>query len=177
PFAESRGNVLLVLKGNPKGITGIADLIADDVTLAISNPDTEKASFGIYRDTLVGLAGATGVDAKALEEMISREGAGTVFSSTIHHREIPELLADGRADVAVLYYHLALRYTRIFPETFEMIGLGGVPDGARSQANPTTRYHIGLINGGGRWGPRFEAFMLSGEARLLYERHGLQSPG
>ena len=33
PFAESRGNVLLVRKGNPKGIDSIADLLSDDVTL------------------------------------------------------------------------------------------------------------------------------------------------
>jgi hypothetical protein len=40
PFAESRGNVILVRKGNPKGITSVVDLLSDDVTVACSNPPT-----------------------------------------------------------------------------------------------------------------------------------------
>ncbi len=176
PFAESRGNVLLVLKGNPKGIAGIADLLSPGVTLALSNPDTEGASYGVYRDTLLGLAGEAGMDTSELKKKISYVGTGTIFSTTIHHREIPELLARGSADVAVVYYHLALRYTRIFPDVFDLISLDGIPNGVRSAANPTTRYHIGLIEDGGRWGRRFKAFMLGDEARLLYKHHGLQRP-
>ena len=55
-FAESRGNVLLVGRENPKDIQGVADIMRDDSRVAVSNPESEKASFQCYLDTLVVLA-------------------------------------------------------------------------------------------------------------------------
>jgi len=173
-FAESRGNVFLVRKGNPKGIREIADLLAPGVRLAVSNPESEKASYVVYRDTVLGLADESGADRAALESVLAAASPGTVFSSTIHHREVPEFLAADEADVAVIYYHLALRYTRIFPDTFELVALGGTPEGPRSPANLTTRYHVGLVGEGGEWGERFVSFLRGEQARVLYEEHGLQ---
>ncbi len=37
---SSRGNVLLVARGNPKAIHGVADLARDDLRLFLSNPET-----------------------------------------------------------------------------------------------------------------------------------------
>lgn len=173
-FAESRGNVILVRKGNPKGIGSLTDLLRDDVRFAISNPESEKASYVVYRDTLLGLAEGAGADADLLSGLVSTGHPRTVFSSTIHHREVPEMLFAGYADAAVIYYHLALRYTRIFPDIFELLSLGGVPDGSRDAGNLTTRYHIGMVGDGGQWGKAFVDFMKSDKAQRLYEEHGLQ---
>lgn len=173
PFAESRGNVLLVRKGNPKGIASVADLLADDVTLTCSNPVTEKASFAVYREALCNLAQAAGIDESTIVTKLSVAGPRTVHSQIIHHREVPELIAAGHADVAVIYYHLALRYTRIFPDIFEFVDIAGVLSGQRSTRNPTTRYHIGLVADGGRWGENFVSFMQGNTAQQLYEEHGL----
>jgi ABC-type molybdate transport system substrate-binding protein len=175
-FAESRGNVILVRKGNPKGIASVGDLLSDDVTVACSNPVSEKASYAVYAKAAGGLAREMGADADAVVEKLSTAGGSTVHSQIIHHREVPELIAAGHADAAVIYYHLALRYCRIFPDVFEFVGIGGVPDGERSPANPTTRYHIGLVGDGGAWGAAFVDFMRSDAARQLYEDHGLQRP-
>ena len=172
-FAESRGNVLLVRKGNPKGITSIADLLADDVTLSCSNPVTEKASFSVYRQAVRELAREARIDEEAIVGKLSIAGPGTVHSQIIHHREIPQLIAAGRADVAVIYYHLALRYTRIFPDIFDLVDIGAVLSGQRNSLHPTTRYHIGLVADGGRWGEDFVAFMQGNTAQALYEDHGL----
>ena len=59
---------------------------------------------------------------------LSDELSGTKveYGERIHHREAPQAIMDGRADVAIVYYHLALGYTRIFPSLFEMVPLGGV---------------------------------------------------
>lgn len=173
PFAESRGNVILVRKGNPKGITSISDLLSDDVTLACSNPETEKASYAVYAETAKGLAQEAGVDGNALVAKLSTAGPKTVHSQIIHHREVPELIGAGQADAAIIYYHLALRYTRIFPELFELVDIGGVLSGESSPANPTTRYHIGLIADGGNWGEHFVSFMQSNAVQKIYEEHGL----
>lgn len=172
PFAQSRGNVILVRKGNPKRITSVADLLSPEVTLACSNPVTEKASFIVYRDTLAGLADAG--DADALVAKLSVEGPCTVHSRTIHHREVPELLANAVADAAIVYYHLALRYTRIFPDIFDMVSLGGVPDGVRRKENQITRYHVGIVGNGDGWNSRFVSFLQDKTAQRLYEKHGLE---
>ena len=62
PFAESRGNVILVRKGNPKDIASVSDLLSDDVTVACSNPVTEKASYAVYAEAARGLAREAGMD-------------------------------------------------------------------------------------------------------------------
>ena len=81
--------------------------------------------------------------------------------------------AAGHADAAMIYYHLALRYTRIFPDLFEFVDIGGILSGQRIDGNPTTRYHVGLVGDGGAWGEQFIAFMQGDVAQQLYEDHGL----
>ncbi len=165
-FARSRGNVLLVKKGNPKNITGIPDLLRADITLTLSNPLTEKASYEVYKQTLLDMAEELGMDITAMRSLISKDSDRVVFGESIHHREVPQTIFSGRADVAMVYYHLALRYTRIFPDDFELIEL-------ESKTNVCTDYHIGLINDGGEWGQGFYEFMVSKKAGELYEFHGL----
>lgn len=174
PFAESRGNVILVRKGNPKNINSVSDLLSNDVTLTCSNPETEKASYSVYAEAAKGLAQEVGSDGDALVAKLSTAGARTVHSQIIHHREVPELIGTGQADAAIIYYHLALRYTRVFPETFELVDIGGTVSGERSPKNPITQYHIGLVNDGGKWGKDFVSFMQSNTAQRLYEEHGLK---
>jgi accessory colonization factor AcfC len=176
-FMQSRGNVLLLSKDNPNKIHGITDLLRDDVRLFISNPQTEKASYQVYHDTLLGLAQEQGLDCSLLEQTLSLESNKTVFGDCIHHREAPQALYDGDADVAMVYYHLALRYTRIFPDIFDFIVLGGSKEQPQpSPANITTTYHAGLLQDSGEWGGSFLDFLFSDPVTDIYETHGLSRP-
>ena len=180
-FMQSRGNVLLVKKSNPKAIHSIADLLREDVRLFISNPGTEKASYEVYAQSLLGLAEENGVSQESIKDLLGGSSARLVTGKRIHHREAPQYLFDDQADVAFIYYHLALRYTRIFPEHFEIVpmntkgnGLKGEPD--YSEKNLCTNYHIGLVSDGGEWGTAFLDYMFSDEVTQLYVEHGLQRP-
>jgi ABC-type sulfate transport system substrate-binding protein len=51
-LARGRGSVLLVKAGNPKRLRDMSDLAREDVTLFISNPRTEAASYALCADTL-----------------------------------------------------------------------------------------------------------------------------
>jgi hypothetical protein len=176
-FMQSCGNVLLIAKENLKNIGGIADVLRDDVRLFISNPHTEKASFQVYRDTLVGLAREQGLNTKQLEQKLEPGNGTTVFGECIHHREAPQAIYDGRANVAMVYYHLALRYTRIFHDKFDFIPLGGSKTApAPGPANVTTVYHAGLVSDGGKWGQLFLDFLFSGDVAGIYQSHGLRRP-
>jgi hypothetical protein len=164
PFVRNQGNVLLVKKGNPKKITGVESLERDGITLFLSNPETEKASYHSYRETLVNLS---------KDEAI--EGRLKVFyGQCIHHREAPEALTRGWADAAVIFYHLALHFTRRFPDDFELVPLGGSADRPAPLAgNPIGRTHAGLIGAGGAFGPACLEFLCSADVEAIYRRHGL----
>lgn len=167
-FARSSGNVLLVKKGNPKGIKDIADLLRDDVRLTISNPVTETVSYEVYKQTLLDGALEKELDVNAFSNLIDKDSTRAVFGESIHHREVPQTIYEGKADVAIVYCHLALRYSRIFPDDFEIVEI-------ESKANIYTDYHIGLMNDAGEWGKKFLEFMLSDEGLELYKEHDLQA--
>lgn len=171
PFVRNQGNVLLVRKGNPKRVLGVSDLGRDNIRLFLSNPDTEKASYTAYRDTLKALTseqyGPTFLDDKIKQDQV-------LFGQRIHHREAPQALADGAADVAMVFYHLALRYTRIFPDLFEMVALGGdVENPLPLQGNVICKTNMGVVGDGGPWGQKLVAFLGSGRAMEVYQYHGL----
>ncbi|MBI3570353.1 MAG: substrate-binding domain-containing protein [Gammaproteobacteria bacterium] len=169
PFMRSRGNVLLVRKGNPKAIHTLADLARPGVRLFLSNPKTETASYEVYVESLKGLARAQGVASDFLDAGAER----IVYGERIHHREAPQVLVDDRADAALLYYHLALRYTRIFPEYFEMVPLDGTPTVPATE-NIISEFHLALVGDGGEWGAVARDYLLGEEATEIYARHGLR---
>ncbi|CAK0741502.1 conserved hypothetical protein [Gammaproteobacteria bacterium] len=176
-FMRSRGNVLLVAKGNPKRIHELSDVARDDVRLFISNPKTEAASFEVYAETLEKMARQRGLNFDFLKSDGGDRSGKVVYSELIHHRELPQAVANGRCDVAIVYYHLALRYTRIFPDRFEIVFLDR--DLATQPASPEniiSRYNISLVGNGGIWGAPLVKFMMSTTVTQIYERHGLARP-
>src|SRR3954468_24414467 len=57
-YTRNKGMVLLVAAGNPKNIRGVADLMRQDVRVALSSPAREPASFESYSATLRAQGGA-----------------------------------------------------------------------------------------------------------------------
>lgn len=171
PFARSRGSALLVTKGNPKGVHGIADLERRDVRVFLSNPVAETVSYEAYAETLRKVAAREKVRLDFLES--GGKSERVVHGESIHHREAPQSVADGRADVAVVFHHLALRYVRIFPDLFEMVPLGR---GAGADSDHVTNtVHIGLVGDGGKWGAPLVEFMLGPRVAEIYGKHGLSA--
>jgi hypothetical protein len=166
--ASSRGIALLVRKGNPLRIAGCADLAREDVRLFLSNPQKESVSYRIYATTLQRVGARIGVDMGFLDR-IPGTSSRVVYGESIHHREAPQCLADDRADVAVVFHHLALRYTRIFPGMFDLVPLTheGDPDQEIGKTG------IALVGDGGEWGSRLLEFMLGEEVAHMYRDHGL----
>jgi hypothetical protein len=170
PFVKNRGSALLVPKGNPKRIVSVTDLTRNDVRLFLSNPETETVSYKGYVDTLRALAVLEGCDVSFLS--VTASNRKICFGRRIHHREAPEALAAGIADAAVVYYHLALRYVRVFPEIFDMVSIGGSGQ-APDPANVIGFTHAGLIGEGGRWGRACLDFLFTPQVARIYRAHGL----
>jgi hypothetical protein len=177
PFMSSRGVVLLVPKNNPKGIAGIIDLLRPDVRLFLSNPNTEKVSNQIYTDCLLRLAEQQGMTLDFLAHATGQpDPAKLVYGRSIHHREAPQAIMDERADAALVFYHLALRYQRIFPEHFDFVWPAG---SLGNQVCDTGIISCGLVGSGGKWGQTLLDFLSSDVVTKIYEYHGLMraNPG
>ncbi len=175
PFMRSRGVVLLVRRENPKNIAGLADLLRKDVKLFLSNPLAEKVSYQIYTDCLRRLALQDGA---MLDFLVHAPGQPNpdklMYGEAIHHREAPQAVADGRADVAIVFYHLALRYQRIFPDLFDFVWPTG---SVGEQACDINHFNCGLIGDGGEWGKKLVEFLMSDEVTEIYSAHGLERAG
>ncbi len=172
PFVRNQGNVLLVKKGNPKQIFKVSDLMQGDIRLFLSNPDTEKASFTAYYNTLKAMASGQTANPGFPDEKIKQ--GQVLFGKHIHHREAPQAVADDRADVAIVYYHLALRYIRIFPSLFEIVPLGGTAlDPQPVSGNIISLTHAGIIGDGGEWGAALIQFLATSTVSEIYTYHGI----
>lgn len=171
-FAKSKGIALLVPKHNPKSIDTVADLLRDDVRTFISNPTKERASHRVYLQALCHWAKALGMNQHTLQQRLAIPSAQTMHGSLVHHREAPAAIASGDADVAPVYYHLALRYSRIFQHEFEYIT---PQETVRDMLEKTvvTQYCIGLAESDNPLAKPLQAFMCSETVRGIYEKHGL----
>jgi len=127
----------------------------------IALPDAREAGararYLAPADALIGISAADALFAAEAPDFPGRLG--------IVHRDLPEMVARGYADVALTQYHLISYWTRIFPNPFELvtvasaerffvnIAIGRVIDSMRARAMKA-----------------FEEFFL-GRARDVYPRY------
>jgi hypothetical protein len=114
-FSRNRGPALLVRKGNPLQIRGLADIVRTGARIALPNAD-EEAARARYRAAFDGLIGKSAADAVFALEVPHFPGRLGIV-----HRDLPEMVARGYADVAFTQYHLISYWTRVFPEHFELV--------------------------------------------------------
>jgi hypothetical protein len=118
-FAKNRGRALVVRKGNPLGITSLEDVARTGARLAQADAVEAAARAGNIAavEALVGKSAADAVFAHELGQFPGRLG--------ITHRDVPEALARGYADVGLTQYHLISYWVRTFPNHFELVPISG----------------------------------------------------
>ena len=89
---------IMVPAGNPAKVAGLADLARGGLRLAMPNPETE----GVARQIRMALAKAGG-EALAKKVYEDKVADGSTRLTTIHHRETPLWLMQGRADAGVTW--------------------------------------------------------------------------
>jgi hypothetical protein len=117
-FSRNRGRALLVRKGNPLGIHRLADVARTGARVA--QADSVEA-------------GARAGNRAAIEVLMGKSAAGAFFANEVEHfpgrlgithRDVPEMIARGYADVGLTQYHLISYWVRTFPDHFELIPIG-----------------------------------------------------
>lgn len=114
-FSRNRGPALLVRKGNPLAIHGLTDIARTGARIALPNA-VEAAAGARYRAAIDGLVGKSAADAIFAAEVSAFPGRLGIV-----HRDLPEMVARGYADVAFTQYHLISYWTRLFPGHFELV--------------------------------------------------------
>lgn len=189
PLYKDRGVVILVKNGNPKRIASIWDFGKEGVRIVTPNPEYEAGAYQNYRDAIYNIARADpnppkGWTAEKLMEIIFNGASGDPYKwlagPRIHHRDEPWSVAYGRADAAVILYHIG-RYTKqSFPSIFDIVPLGGTADNPQPLAGTKTdtRYVVALK---GDWSPKQKAArtalidtLLSQDFSAALEKHGLK---
>ena len=107
---------MFVRKGNPLGIHALTDVARTKAKLALPDAEREADSRTNYRKTVDALIGKDGADALFAEELANFPGRLGIV-----HRDFPEMVARGYADVALTQYQLVSYWTRTFPNQFELV--------------------------------------------------------
>ena len=118
-FSRNRGPALLVREGNPLGIHSLTDIARTGARIALANVE-EKAASARYLAALEGLIGKPAADAVLAAEVPHFPGRLGIV-----HRDLPEMVARGYADIAFAQYHLISYWTRLFPRHFELVPVPG----------------------------------------------------
>src|SRR4051812_24333380 len=159
-YTRNKGMVLLVAAGNPKNIRGVADLMREDVRVALSSPTREPASFESYSATLRAQGGAEYPD-----QLLKK--TSTVSPVAVHHRENPQFIYDGLADVAPMYYHFGEFLKKTMPEYFDYVPLP-------AEGNARDELAISMIHNAPHKAvsAAWTQFIRSDTAGAVYQRYG-----
>jgi hypothetical protein len=118
-FSRNRGRALLVRRSNPLGIHRLADVARTGARVAQADL-AEAGAWAGNRTAIEALIGKPAADAffaREVEHFPGRLG--------ITHRDVPEMIARGYADVGLTQYHLVSYWVRIFPNHFELVPIAG----------------------------------------------------
>jgi hypothetical protein len=116
-FCKNRGVALLIRKGNPLGISGLTDVVRTATRVALPDSGDVRAKCRAAADKLLGTAAGEALFAAEVPSFPGRLG--------IMHRDLPEMIARGYADIAFTWYHLVSYWARIFPNQFEFVAVPG----------------------------------------------------
>lgn len=160
PYA-SNDLVILVRKGNPRGIHGLADLAQPGLRLSLPNPQME----GIGRLIEKALERAGG---RELREriMVEKVKQGSTVLTRIHHRETPLSLLKGHADAGVVWRTEAL-FQRQIGHDVEAIEIPPAQ-------NQVGRYEAAVVTGAPhpQGAADFVEFLAGHEGQAILRRYG-----
>jgi ABC-type molybdate transport system substrate-binding protein len=92
---------IMVAKGNPKGITGIDDLVRDGVRTSMPNPVNEGI-MQFYARKVLERHGVWPAIANG-QECVSCQTTERNWFTAVHHRETPERIRDGKSDAGIVW--------------------------------------------------------------------------
>jgi ABC-type molybdate transport system substrate-binding protein len=158
---------LMVVEGNPKKITSVADLGRDDVRVSQPDPANEDIAFHIME--MYRQAGGNELVRRIMEE---KRAEGTTIYTIVHHRETPLRISKKTVDIGPVWATETI-HARSSGLSFEIIEPGEDLD-QRQRIN----YYICklLKTPHPQNAQKFINFILSRTAQQIYQQYGFVSP-
>jgi len=158
---------LMVAAGNPKGIKGAEDLARDDLVQSHPNPLTE----GIFK-----FYGSEMLKDMGLYEKVTANAEckscwaieGKTWFTSRHHRETPERIENGEADVGIVWT------TEVIEAKAEGRAIEGVPIAAPLNKQDKVSYAIGALSEARNPdnAERFLSYLATEPAQTIYASYG-----
>jgi len=155
--------VLMVPEDNPLNIVKVQDLAAEQVRISQPNPEYEDIAEHIIN--MYRRAGGEGLVQGIME---SKKQQGTTLLTTVHHRQTPERLLSGEADVGPVWA------TEVAHARRQGLKLAGVEVGPDLDQRDRVNYYACLISTGRnpQNGRAFLDFLRSPAAQGIFSRFG-----
>ena len=114
-FARNRGFSLLVAAGNPIGVQGVEDLARSGIRVVVAS-ENEPGARRQYIDALNALVGE-----ETARSILARETVAFPGRLGIQHRDVLYAIASRRADVGIIFHHLARYFAETYPRLCQMV--------------------------------------------------------
>ena len=158
--------VLMVARGNPKNVRGIADVMRADIRTSMPNPVNEGIMQFYGRKVLE--RDGMWQHVSAGKECISCQTTPNNWFTAVHHRETPDRILAGTSDTGIVW----------LTETLEAQRVGKAVEAVRLPPQDSLRdevaYAVCAITKAAHPGAatRYLAFLATPEAQLAYAKFG-----
>lgn len=159
-FARNRGLSLLVASGNPLAIDKLVDLKRAGMRVVMAS-ENEPGARSQYISALSALLGERATRALLAHEL-------TMFPGRlgIQHRDVLYAIATGKADVGIIFHHLARYFAETYPQHCGMVTVPGADRFSSTIALAPASDPLRVLAA-----QAFSEFFL-GVAREVYPRYG-----
>jgi len=163
---------LMVAEGNPRNIRGVEDLGRDDIVQSHPNPLTEGI-FKFYGSEMLKDAGLYEKVTGGQECRSCWAVEGKTWFTSRHHRETPQMIEDGEADVGIVWT------TEVVHAKSQDRPLDGVAIPAPLNKQDKVGYAIGKLNTGRNQdnADKFLSYLATDDAQNIYAKYGFLTAG
>ncbi len=157
---------IMVYQGNPKHVTGLADLGRADVRVSMPNPKWEGVGRNI--EALYRKAGGAALDDAVMGTKVAD---GSTYLTLIHHRQTPLRILRRQSDAAPVWYTEAYFQQSILHNPVALVELP-------AEQNMDVPYAAGLMEDAPhpQAAKAFMQFLLSPAGQAVYRRYGFEPP-
>jgi ABC-type molybdate transport system substrate-binding protein len=158
---------LMVPRDNPAGIQAVSDLGRERVRISQPDPQNEDIAHHIMR-----MYAEAGGEALVAQIMDTKRRRGTTLMTVVHHRETPARILAGQVDVGPVWA------TEVAHALKSGLPVDEVPPGEALDQRDRIHYYACRLKRAPHPenGRVFLDFLLSPQARSIYNSHGFVTP-